>query len=158
MLVAHLVGVLRNEATHGADPVKILAALNEELAGTRHALATCLALRIDGNGATTLANAGHLAPYLNGAELAMEGALPLGALQGAQFSVTGFRLAGGDVLTVMTDGVVEAQDAEGRLFGFERIEEMLRQKVTAAGLAAEAQRFGQGDDITVLTVRRDYGV
>ena len=51
-------------------------------------------------------------------------------------------------------GVAEAQDAEGRLFGFERIAEMLRGNTTAADLADAAQRFGQEDDITVLTVAR----
>ncbi len=55
---------------------------------------------------------------------------------------------------VMSDGVAEAQDAEGHLFGFERIGEMLSQHVTAAGLANAAQNFGQEDDITVLTVAR----
>jgi serine phosphatase RsbU (regulator of sigma subunit) len=54
----------------------------------------------------------------------------------------------------MSDGVVEAQDAEGKLFGFERIGEMLRDKVTAAGLAAAAHAFGQEDDITVLSLKK----
>ena len=40
----------------------------------------------------TLANAGHLPPYLNGEPMAMEGALPLGMIDGAEFSVTRFLL------------------------------------------------------------------
>jgi len=55
---------------------------------------------------------------------------------------------------LMTDGVAEAQDAAGRLFGFERVGEMLRKGVAAAALANAAQAFGQEDDITVLTVAR----
>jgi serine phosphatase RsbU (regulator of sigma subunit) len=65
-----------------------------------------------------------------------------------------FKLAEGDSLMLMTDGVAEAQDAAGHLFGFERISEMLREGVAAASLATAAQNFGQEDDITVLTVAR----
>jgi len=54
----------------------------------------------------------------------------------------------------MTDGVAEAQDAAGQLFGFDRIDQMLRGGLAAAALATAAQNFGQEDDITVLTVAR----
>jgi len=155
MLVAHLVGVVRNQAAHSSDPLAILGALNACLCERNHALATCLALLVrPQTGTATLANAGHLPPYLNGHELPMEGALPLGAMAGAEFSVKEFEFDDGATLTLMTDGVAEAQDAEGRLFGFERIAEMLRGNTTAADLADAAQRFGQEDDITVLTVAR----
>jgi len=101
-----------------------------------------------------LVNAGHLPPYLNLAELPMEGALPLGAVAGVEFPVLRFQLNEGDSLTFMTDGIAEEQDASGELFGFERVGEMLRAHVTALELARAAQVFGQEDDITVLTVSR----
>jgi serine phosphatase RsbU (regulator of sigma subunit) len=154
MLVAHMVGVLRNEAAHSSDPTHILAALNMCLCERDYALATCVALRIASDGSTVLANAGHLPPYLNRKELLMEGALPLGAIPGAGFSVLRFQFAEGDKLMLMSDGIAEAQDENGRLFGFERVDEMLRQNVSASTLAAAAQAFGQEDDITVLTVAR----
>jgi serine phosphatase RsbU (regulator of sigma subunit) len=55
----------------------------------------------------------------------------------------------------MSDGVVEAQDSRGTLFGFERINEMLRQQATPREIATAAQEFGQEDDILVLQVWRD---
>jgi serine phosphatase RsbU (regulator of sigma subunit) len=55
----------------------------------------------------------------------------------------------------MSDGVVEAQDSRGTLFGFERINEMLRHHATPKDIANAAQEFGQEDDILVLQVRRD---
>jgi serine phosphatase RsbU (regulator of sigma subunit) len=152
MLATLIVGAVRVAAGFTADPAKILAVLNERLQG--RGLVTCLALRIECDGKASLANAGHLSPYLNGNEMQMEGALPLGAIAGIEFPVLRFRLAAGDTLMLMSDGVVEAQDAEGRLFGFERIGELLCERVTAAGLATAAQNFGQEDDITVLTVTR----
>jgi len=54
---------------------------------------------------------------------------------------------------LLTDGVAEAQDAQGRLFGFERIGELLGSGAGGAALAAAAQDFGQEDDITVLTLK-----
>ena len=152
MLATLIVGAIRTAAAFTVDPEKILALLNERLQG--RGLVTCLVLRIDRNGDATLVNAGHLAPYLNGDELPMEGALPLGAILGADFPVMHFQLAEGDSLMLMSDGIAEAQDAKGTLFGFERIGAMMSGRATAAGLATAAQNFGQADDITVLTVAR----
>jgi hypothetical protein len=154
MLVALLVGAIRTAAEWSTDPVIVLKALNNRLLGRGDAQATCLTLRIDANGEVKLANAGHLPPYLNGEPLAMEGALPLGMMNGAELSVMLFRLAQGDRLVLISDGIVEAADAEGRLFGFERVHKLLRSAISAAELAATAQSFGQQDDISVISVTR----
>ncbi len=68
----------------------------------------------------TIANAGHLSPYLNGNEVELAGALPLGVMSGATYETTEFCLAPGSRLTFYSDGVVEAQNQRGELFGFER--------------------------------------
>jgi serine phosphatase RsbU (regulator of sigma subunit) len=154
MLVALLVGAIRTAARFSDDPVVVLGELNQRLMGRGDAQATCLALRIDADGAATLANAGHVAPYLNGEELPMEGALPLGMFEGAESSVMRFALKAGDKLVLMSDGIVEAMDANGKLFGFERVHELLRTASNAAGVASAAQTFGQEDDISVISVTR----
>ncbi len=150
MLATLIVGSVRTAACFTSDPARILALLNDRLCG--RGVVTCLALRIEQDGSATLVNAGHLPPYLNRKELAVEGALPLGVVPGMQFPVSRFDLAPGDSLLLMTDGVVEAQDAQGQLFGFERIAELLRTGAGGAALAAAARQFGQNDDITVLTL------
>jgi hypothetical protein len=154
MLVALLVGAIRSTAETHFDPLLVLEALNRRLLGRNQAHATCLALHITADGAVTLANAGHLPPYLNGEGLAMEGALPLGMMANAEFSVMRFQLAPNDRLLLLSDGVAEAQDAQGRLFGFERIHALLEQPLTATQVAAAAQHFGQQDDISVLSITR----
>jgi Stage II sporulation protein E (SpoIIE) len=154
MLVALIVGAIRSTAQHDNRPERILEALNEQLCERESASATCMALRFGPNGAVELANAGQLPPYLNGSEMLIEGALPLGMLPGMDFPVTSFQLEPGDSLMIMSDGVVEAQNAYGELFGFERIEQMLRSHTTTAEIATAAQRFGQTDDILVLRVER----
>ena len=154
MLVALLVGAIRSTAQFDRDPVVMLDALNQRLLGRGDAHATCLALSIGRDGDVTLANAGHMPPYLNGEPVAMEGALPLGMTEGAEFSVMRFQLAEGDRLMLLSDGIVEAMDEEGHLFGFDRVEHLLRTKSTAAEVASAAQSFGQEDDISVITVTR----
>jgi serine phosphatase RsbU (regulator of sigma subunit) len=122
--------------------------------GRGDAQATCLALRIEADGRVTLANAGHIAPYLNGEPLPMEGALPLGLIEGAEPSVMQFQMNIDDKLVLMSDGIAEATDAEGRLFGFERVHELVRKAQSAAEVAGAAQAFGQEDDISVIFVTR----
>jgi serine phosphatase RsbU (regulator of sigma subunit) len=154
MLVAMLVGAIRTAIETSADPRDVLDALNRRLLGRSSANATCLALCIQSDGAVTLANAGSLPPYLNGVEVPMEDALPLGTIPGAEFSISHFQIGKGDTLTLISDGILEAQDKDGHLFGFERVSELLRIKVSAAALAAAAQIFGQEDDISVVSVTR----
>jgi hypothetical protein len=154
MLVALLVGAIRSIAYFDPDPIVMLWSLNQRLMGRGDAQATCLALRIEADGGATLANAGHVAPYLNGEELPMEGALPLGMFEGAESSVMRFALKAGDRLVLMSDGIAEAMDASGRLFGFERVDALLRTAGSASDLANAAQAFGQEDDISVISVTR----
>jgi hypothetical protein len=154
MLVALLVGATRSTVDATTDPRAVLEALNRRLLGRGEAHATCLALRIDADGNVLLANAGHMPPYLNGHPLPMDGALPLGMKAVGEFSSMRFRLGEGDRLVVISDGVVEATDAERRLFGFERTQALLDRGVSAAEVASAAQAFGQEDDISVISVTR----
>ena len=137
MLVALLVGAIRTSAQFDPDPLAVLNVLNQRLWGRSHAFATCLALRIAADGEATLANAGHLPPYLNGQPVEIEGSLPLGMIEDAEFSVMHFRLTMGDRLLLMSDGIAEATDVNGKLFGFERIHDMLRESASASTLAAQ---------------------
>lgn len=153
MLVSMLVGSIRilADATH--DPAVILRKLDDRLVGrTRGGFSTALAAFIGEDGWVTIANAGHLSPYLDGREVELKGALPLGIMSGTQYETTSFELAPGSRLTFYSDGVVEAQNAKGELFGFERAEAMSQE--AAAEIAQSAVEFGQSDDITVVTIER----
>jgi Stage II sporulation protein E (SpoIIE) len=154
MLVALLVGAIRTLAPYDPDPLSILAALNQRLCHRRQAHATGLALRIAASGEATLANAGHLPPYINGELLSVEGTLPLGMIENPEFSVANFHLSEGDRLVLVSDGVVEATNSENLLFGFERVQDLLKEGTTAAAIAEIAERFGQQDDISVISVTR----
>jgi hypothetical protein len=151
MLVSVLVGAIRAEAGHGAGPVAMLAALNERMIGrSRGGFTTCLAAHLTAEGVLTIANAGHLPPYLNGEEIGIPGALPLGIIALPDYQCGTLQLAPGDRLTFVSDGVVEAQSRAGELFGFERTRAI--STAPAGRIAEAAQSFGQSDDITVVTV------
>jgi hypothetical protein len=153
MLVSMLVGSIRILAEDTHDPVLILHKLHDRLMGrTRGGFSTALAAFIADDGQVTIANAGHLSPYLDGREIELQGALPLGIASGAHYESSSFELRPGSRLTFVSDGVVEAQNKTGKLFGFERAEAMSQEP--AAAIVKAAVDFGQSDDITVVTIER----
>ena len=151
MMVSLLVGVIHAETARTSDPAEILTALNERLIAQPHeGFATCLVAHLSSSGEMRLACAGHIPPFRNGVAIEMDGALPIGVVPGAEPSTLSIRLDPGDRLTFISDGVLEAQSPTGELFGFERTCHC--STMTAPEIAEIALRFGQEDDITVLTL------
>ena len=151
MTVSLLVGTLRTLSHYAQSPGEILAAMNQRmLARSQGGFTTCLVLRADPDGKLTIANAGHIAPYLAGKELPLENGLPLGLSADTTYAESSFQLAPDEQLTLLTDGVIEARNKVGALFGFERSAALSNQSADA--IANAAQMFGQDDDITVLTL------
>ena len=153
MTVSLLVGTVRTLAHYTQSPGEILAAMNQRMLARSHGgFTTCLALRVDADGTLTIANAGHIAPYVDGKELPLENGLPLGISADTIYAESTFQLSPERQLTLLTDGVIEARDEAGALFGFESAATLSTQPAEA--IAQAAQAFGQDDDITVLTVAR----
>ena len=151
MTVSLLVGTVRTLAHFTHSPGEILAAMNVRMLGRSHGgFTTCLVLRADANGTLTIANAGHIAPYVGGREITLENSLPLGLAPDTTYAETQFQLAPGLQLTLMTDGVVESRDKSGSLYGFDRTATLSTEP--AETIARTAQSFGQDDDITALTI------
>src|SRR5665213_639055 len=150
MTVSLLVGTFRTLAHYTQEPGEILAAMNARMLARSHGgFTTCLVLRADADGRLTIANAGHIAPYLAGEELPVENGLPLGLAAAATYAESTFQLAPGQQVTLVTDGVVEARDKSGAIFGFKRT--AILSVESAEAIARAAQDFGQDDDITALT-------
>jgi stage II sporulation SpoE-like protein len=157
MLVSVLVGAIRGVAEYTEEPAEILANLNDRLVGRGGGgFSTALVARITADGWATIANAGHLSPYLDGREVELVGALPLGVISGATYETTQFHLPHGSRLTFYSDGVIEAQNQKGELLGFDRARELSTQP--AAAIVEAAKHFGQSDDITVVTIERDIPI
>jgi hypothetical protein len=155
-----LVGALRNELSH--DPGTVLDHLNHVLIGAVSSpgkvpdldaapcFATCLCARIFPDGTLIVANAGHLSPYRDGRELELKPSLPLGVIAGTSYEQSTFQLERGDRLVFLSDGVVEAMNPQRELFGFDRTRQVSNE--SARYIAQTAKRFGQTDDITVVSL------
>jgi serine phosphatase RsbU (regulator of sigma subunit) len=156
----------------GAAPLdRIMGSLNDELAGDGQALVevTMLVGILDpATGAIDLVNAGHENPLrvaIDGAivEVAMEGGLPLATLAGYAYPLEKLRLAPGEALVIITDGVREAQNASGGLFGGDRTRAALAgwfpalpAAAATAALVGAVRGFEAGtpasDDLTVMAL------
>jgi serine phosphatase RsbU (regulator of sigma subunit) len=151
MTVSLLVGTLSTLTQYTLSPGAILTGMNQRmLSRSRGGFTTCLVMRVDSDGSITAANAGHLPPYRNGEEIQIENGFPLGLVPDAAYIETRLQLEPQDTLTLISDGVLEARNLQGELFGFERTKSISREP--AEKIARIAQAFGQEDDITVLTL------
>jgi hypothetical protein len=153
MIVSLVVGALHSLAEVTNRPGELLAGLNRRVMGrSGGGFTTCLLFCAEQGGQVTFANAGHLSPYLEGREIVLKNGFPLGLVVDCVYEETALTLDAGATLTLLTDGVVEARDRKGELFGFERTERI--SSGPAETIVEAAQVFGQDDDITALTVKR----
>lgn len=113
------------------------------------------------------ANAGHNPPlrYHDGrVEELPRGGFVLAGMRSVRYTEQALTFAPGDVLLIYSDGVVEARNAAGDLFGEERLREVLYEHRAAsaqrlidavmAAVQAHADGTPQADDITMVAVRR----
>jgi len=151
MRVAMILGVLRRESSW--EPAQVLRNLNEALqAQGEPGFTTACCVHINQDGTFTLANAGHIAPYIDGREVETPPALPLGLTPDQHYETVSGTLTANQRIVLLSDGVVEARSASGELFGFDRLAPLTL--LQAREIADTARAFGQEDDITVVTLAR----
>ena len=115
-------------------------------------------------GVVEITNAGHPPAYLlrNGEieEILLPGS-PLGAL-GADYGLRRFELRPGDVMVWLSDGFIEAADADGEVFGYERTVDSLKGSADSAmevrdRILGDIRRYTEGvgaeDDLTLVVMR-----
>jgi Stage II sporulation protein E (SpoIIE) len=154
MTVALVIGTVRTLAEFTTSPAEMLEGLNRRLMGRLHGgFATCIAMRLQPDGSGAISCAGHPSPYLNGRELSLPGALPLG-IGDTKYEEISLHLKPADHLALYTDGLLEARNQKGDLYGFERLQSQFERGLTAGVALEAAVDFGQDDDITVLTLTR----
>jgi len=172
LVMANTQSVLRAVARRGnIAPGQVLAEANEVLyayipSGT---FVTCFYGVLDPeSGRLVYANAGHDVPYLQrdgDAQELMARGMPLGLMPGMPYEEKEAVLAAGDDLLLYSDGLVEAHDPEGGMFGFPRLRKLIVAQSAGSGeelvdfLLAELTRFTgedseQEDDITLVTLQR----
>jgi serine phosphatase RsbU (regulator of sigma subunit) len=140
-------------------PGRLLSALNQRLISRlQGGFATCVILLLQEDGKCVIASAGHPPPIINDCELSLQGAFPLGLFPDVEFEETTIHLNPGDRCTLFTDGLLEARNAEGELYGFERLLALVSRRPNAEQAVDAAVEFGQDDDITVVTLTRTAAV
>jgi serine phosphatase RsbU (regulator of sigma subunit)/predicted ester cyclase len=152
----------------GSSPGEVLARVNEALL-TRippNMFVTCFYCTLDPeSGHLLYANAGHDLPYLcrgdDAEELRARG-MPLGLMPGMSYEEKDTVLDAGEAALFYSDGLVEAHDPKGEMFGFPRLQALVAQHgkehSLVDSLLEELYSFvGEGweqeDDITLLTLR-----
>jgi anti-sigma regulatory factor (Ser/Thr protein kinase) len=172
LVMANTQSVLRAVARRGnVAPGQVLAEANEVLyayipSGT---FVTCFYGVLDlENGRLVYANAGHDPPYSqrggDAQELRARG-MPLGLMPDMPYEEKEAVLAASDDLLLYSDGLVEAHDTKGDMFGFPRLRRLIMAQSTGSGeelidvLLAELTSFTgtdaeQEDDITLVTLER----
>jgi serine phosphatase RsbU (regulator of sigma subunit) len=154
-----------------SSPGEVLSRVNETLFARIPAnmFVTCFYCILDPKSATlSYANAGHDLPYvLRGSggeceELRARG-MPLGLMPGMSYEEKETILNGGEAALLYSDGLVEAHDPQGEMFGFPRLRALVAEhgekRSLGDSLLEELYSFvGEGwkqeDDITLLTLRR----
>lgn len=160
--------MLRAAAQRHASPSAVLADVNNNLVPEipPAMFVTCLYAIVDtGSGEVVLANAGHNLPYVRGAdgvsELRATG-MPLGLMPDMDYEERTYRIEGGDVMVLTSDGMTEAHNAAGEMYGFSRLMARVGDKGDGdmvAGLVGDLERWAgqdveQEDDVTLVVVRR----
>jgi serine phosphatase RsbU (regulator of sigma subunit)/predicted ester cyclase len=151
------------------SPGEVLSRVNDSLVTDipPNMFVTCFYCILDPqNGSLSYANAGHDLPYLhrNGdAEELRARGMPLGLMPSMDYEEKEIALDAGEAALFYTDGLVEAHDPKGEMFGFPRLRELVaehgEERSLETFLLEELERFtGEGweqeDDITLLTLRR----
>jgi serine phosphatase RsbU (regulator of sigma subunit) len=168
LVMASARSMLRAVAQASDSPGDVLRRVNDPLATDipPNMFVTCFYAILDPeSGSLTYANAGHDLPYLhrNGTaeELRARG-MPLGLMPGMGYEEKQTILHSGEAALLYSDGLVEAHDPEGEMFGFPRLRALVaehgEQRSLGDFLLEELHSFvGEGweqeDDITLLTLR-----
>ncbi len=168
LVMATCRSTLRAAAVSHEDPGKVLAEVNEALVDEipENMFVTCLyGILEPAAGELTYANAGHNLPYVwsggGVSELRATG-MPLGLLPGSRYDVKTYRLREGETMLLSSDGLVEAHDPSGAMYGFPRLVEKMEEH-TGAGdmigaLVADLDDFRgdleQEDDVTFVSIHR----
>jgi predicted ester cyclase len=163
-------GMLRLAAQNYSSPGEMLRQVNEALFPNIPAnmFVTCFYSILDPKrGGLRYANAGHDLPYLRRRggdceELRARG-MPLGLMPGMRYEEDEIVLDAGEAALFYSDGLVEAHDLRGEMFGFPRLRTLIAEHAEEdsleEALLGELYYFvGEGweqeDDITLLTLRR----
>jgi sigma-B regulation protein RsbU (phosphoserine phosphatase) len=162
-LVASMLKIaLATQSALASSPARLLAELNALFTGRleRQFITAAYVFIDSAAGSIRIASAGHPPPLLlraaGGCEELLANGVVLGRFRSARYEEVEAAFGAGDTLVLYTDGITEAQRADGEMFGEERLRETLGRAAATEGVAAALRSWTanrQEDDITLLVVR-----
>jgi serine phosphatase RsbU (regulator of sigma subunit)/anti-sigma regulatory factor (Ser/Thr protein kinase) len=168
LVMATTRSLLREIAQQAVEPGAVLERVNRALVSDipGNMFVTCQYAAIDpARGQVTLANAGHSLPFIvddRGACEVRATGMPLGIMAESRYDECSAVVAAGGYLLFHSDGLAEARNGSGEMFGLPR----LRSLITSPwgddlieALIADLDHFADhptevDDDVTLLTVQR----
>jgi serine phosphatase RsbU (regulator of sigma subunit) len=171
LVMANTRSVLRTVAqSGGVAPGQVLEEANEILYPDIPAnmFVTCFYAILDPkSGRLLYANAGHDLPYLchgggDAEELRARG-MPLGLMPGMGYEEKEITVRAGESALLYSDGLVEAHDPKGEMFGFPRLRALVAEHGKEGSLgdflleelrSFTGEEWAQEDDITLVTLQR----
>src|SRR5919107_2482877 len=169
LVMASARSMLRAVAQASDSPGDVLRRVNDPLATDipPNMFVTCFyAVLEPESGSLTYANAGHDLPYLrrrgSAEELRARG-MPLGSMPGMGYEEKEITLQAGESALFYSDGLVEAHDPKGEMFGFPRLRALIAEHAEERSLgdflmdelySFVGEDWEQEDDITLLTLER----
>src|SRR5215210_1329735 len=158
-----------SQTLDSSSPGEVLEQVNETLFSRIPAnmFVTCFYAILDPkDGTLKYANAGHDLPYLwrggDAHELRATG-MPLGLMPGMSYEQKEIELDSGQGVFFYSDGLVEAHDPKGEMFGFPRLRALVAEQGEESSLgnycleklySFVGEGWEQEDDITLLTLKR----
>lgn len=170
LVMATCRSMLRAAATKYDSPSEVLADVNENLVPEipPAMFVTCLYAIFDTEaGEVIFANAGHNLPYVRTSEGVIElraTGMPLGLMPDMPYDEKTYRLQDGEVMVLTSDGITEAHNLDGEMYGFSRLMGRVGKRARGDDFLCSAivsdleQWTGPGaeqeDDITLVVVTR----
>ena len=173
LIMSRMSSCVQSTIRHVQDVVEAINAINDHMCDTSvegRFVTYVLAIIDTQNHTVELSNAGHMAPAIRRADGSVETfddeltGTPIGVMEDYPYESEVRQLAPGDMVVVVTDGVDEAMNPAGDLYGGERLLQFIRSGSANAAelgksLLADVRRHANGraqnDDITIMTFGRN---
>jgi serine phosphatase RsbU (regulator of sigma subunit)/pSer/pThr/pTyr-binding forkhead associated (FHA) protein len=173
LYMARLTSELRSRAAIARTPARLLRRVNQEIAqlGDDGMFATLVYCIYDlDTRSLVFTNAGHCVPLLRRGDrvfpLQAERAHtpPLGVVPELEAGEARVQLHSGDMLIMVSDGILESRDARGNEYGLSRLSRRIRTargtaedvvKAILADIDGHCQDQAQGDDMTIVAMAID---
>lgn len=173
LIMSRMSSCVQNTMSFCQDVSQAVEAINDHMCANavEGRFVTYILAIVDVNtGDMTLVNAGHMSPMIRKPNGEVEEfdeetvGLPIGVVEGYPFEVVSRRIEPGEMVVLFTDGVDEAMNPQGDLYGLERLREFVKNGPSKAEemgqtLLADVRKHANGrpqnDDITIMTFGRN---